>query len=149
MIRPMTNPIFRKGDLDTLLDTAFKSFLVPGDSTYSISSFEGAIANTMPIDIKDDGENIVIWAELPGREIQDLKIELDNNVLIIESLCGKFDTKFDDFIVNERYLGKYKRTISLPESINTEEINSDYKDGILTIRLPKLEKAKAKRIPIN
>ena len=149
MIHHMTNPIFRKGALDTLLDTAFKSFQVPTESTYSISSLEVAIATSMPIDIKDERENIVIRAELPGREAPDLKIELDKNVLIIESLCGKSYSERDDFIVNERYLGKYKRAISLPDSINTDEISSDYKDGILTIRLPKLDNAKTKLIPIN
>lgn len=102
-----------------------------------------------PVDIFEHEGNIVLRAELPGVSPEDVDIRVENNVL---SLRGerKFDSevKREDFHRVERAYGSFSRSFTLPNVVDTEKIQAEYKDGVLQVTLPQKEEAKPKQISI-
>ncbi|HLP77710.1 MAG TPA: Hsp20/alpha crystallin family protein [Candidatus Paceibacterota bacterium] len=105
---------------------------------------------TPALDIHENNENIVVRAELPGMKKEDMEISLHDGSL---SISGerKADRKFENAEVyrSERFIGRFQRTIALPSPVSAERITAQYKDGILTITLPKTEDAKPKQINVQ
>ena len=102
------------------------------------------------LDLYEDKDNFVLKAELPGMKKEEIDISLHEGVL---TLSGerKEERKEEgaDTYRSERYYGRFHRTIALPSAVNGEKVSASYKDGILTVTLPKTEEAKPKQIPIN
>ena len=102
------------------------------------------------VDIFEREGNIVLKAELPGVDPKDVDIRVENNVL---SLRGqrKFEaeTKRQDYHRVERAYGSFSRSFTLPSIVDTEKIQADCKDGVLTVTLPQKEEAKPKQISIS
>jgi HSP20 family protein len=102
------------------------------------------------VDIYEQGHDIVLKAELPGVDPQDVDIRLENNVL---SLRGQ--RKFENEVKQENYhrversYGSFSRSFTLPSVVDQSGIKADFKDGILKLVLPKREEAKPKQIEIN
>ncbi|SFJ15457.1 Hsp20/alpha crystallin family protein [Thermoflavimicrobium dichotomicum] len=82
----------------------------------------------------------VIIAEIPGLQSpQDIKISIDANQLVLEGqIPYPYPIPTDQLLINERFLGSFKRVIQIPFSFTTETITADYRSGLLEIRLPKL-----------
>lgn len=103
-----------------------------------------------PLDLYADGEQLVLKAELPGMKKEDINISLEGDVL---SLSGerKEEGGYDKAETHrsERFLGRFQRTLTLPYAINNAKVQASYKDGILTVTLPKAEEAKAKQIEVK
>lgn len=101
------------------------------------------------VDIHETPKALVLEADLPGIDEKDLDIRVENNMLTI---CGerKFEKKVDEenYLRVERSYGSFTRSFSLPHTINTEQIKADYRNGVLTIRLPKREEAKPRQIKV-
>ena len=101
------------------------------------------------VDIFEQEGNIVLRAELPGVDPKDVDIRLENNVL---SLRG--ERKVDSEIKRENYhrveraYGSFSRSFTLPSVVDQAKIKADYKDGILSVVLPKREESKPKQISI-
>jgi len=104
---------------------------------------------TPPLDLHEDKENIVVHAELPGMKKEEIDVSLHEGSL---SISGerKAEKEFEDAEVyrSERFVGRFQRTIALPEPVAADRIKAQYKDGILTITLPKTEEAKPKQIKV-
>ena len=102
------------------------------------------------VDIYDNEESIVIKAELPGVEKKDIAIDLKDNVL---SLRGERtytnEVTEDNYYRKERAYGKFSRAFALPADMNPETIKADYKDGVLTVTIPKPEQKKPKQITVH
>ncbi len=98
----------------------------------------------------DDGDNLMLRAEIPGINPEKLNINATVNSLTVK---GERDVPLVDekasFHRQERGYGKFSRTISLPQAIATDKVKADYKLGILTITLPKAEEAKPRKIEIS
>lgn len=103
-----------------------------------------------PVDIFEDEHNIILQAELPGLEEKDLNLTVENNVL---SISGErkleHEEKKDNFHRIERSYGKFTRSFTLPQTVDTEKINAEFNNGVLKIMLNKLEEAKPKQIKIG
>lgn len=101
-----------------------------------------------PVDIYEDKERIVVQAELPGTKKSDITIEVHDNVLTISGERKLEEgVKREDYHRIERSYGRFSRAFSLPSSVKADNVKATYKDGILEIILPKVERVKA--IPIN
>ncbi|HSF14731.1 MAG TPA: Hsp20/alpha crystallin family protein [Vicinamibacteria bacterium] len=102
------------------------------------------------VDIYDHANEIVLHAELPGMKKEDVHVEVENNMLTLRGE-RKREEKVEkgEFYRRERVYGAFTRSFSLPATVNPEKIQANYKDGILTVRLPKVEKAKPKQIEIK
>ncbi len=101
------------------------------------------------VDIFETEGEIVVKAELPGMERKDITLHLENNVLTLRG-ARKFEkeTKDENYHRIERSYGNFSRSFSIPATVDEEKIRADYKDGVLTIVLPKKEQAKPKQIKI-
>ena len=102
------------------------------------------------VDIYDTDSAIVIKAELPGIEKDDVSVDVKGNVLTIKGERS-FDKeiKEENYYRKERSIGKFQRSFTLPESINPEAIKANFKNGVLEIEVPKPEGKKPKQISIN
>lgn len=109
-----------------------------------MSNFNTGI--TLPaVNVLDNNEEYIVEMAVPGLKKSDFDISLDNQML---SISAELSTENDD--VNENYTRRefgyssFKRTFSLPESVETDKINAKYEDGILKVLLPKRDEAKKK-----
>ena len=95
--------------------------------------------NNCRTDIRDDGDKYVMESELPGFEKEDIKLDINGSQLTIAAEHSTNNDEKDDkgnYIRRERTYGSYKRSFDIGD-INTEAISAEYKNGILTIELPK------------
>lgn len=117
----------------TMVDTFF------GDDFFS-NFFNGFGSSQMNIDVRDENNKYIIEAELPGVKKEDINIDIDNGVLTLSAETGSDkNEKSDNYVYRERRYGSVSRSFSL-DNIDDENIKAEYKDGILTIDLPKKEK---------
>jgi len=102
------------------------------------------------VDIYEQANTIVVKAELPGVDPKDIDIRVENNTLTLRGE-RKLDqeVKRDDYHRVERSYGQFSRSFTLPNTVNTEKIQAEYKDGVLKVALPKREEAKPKQIQVG
>lgn len=101
-------------------------------------------------DIAENSEEFVIKAELPGVSKDDVKVGIDNGVVRIQGERKQEKEEKDKrFHRVERSYGSFLRSFTLPTNIDENKIAADYKDGILTVRLPKAPNAKPKSIDVK
>ena len=103
-----------------------------------------------PLDLYEDGDHLVLKAELPGMKKEDIDISLHGDVFTLsgerkeEEVYDKAETHR-----SERFLGRFERTLALPYVVNSANVQASYKNGVLTVTLPKAEEAKAKQIEVK
>jgi HSP20 family protein len=113
------------------------------------SSETGCVHSEYPYIQLSEGDNkYIIKAALPGMKKEDVNVEINNNLLTIEGE-KKSDYSEGDYLRKERTFGKFKKTVKFNGSIDQEKISADLKDGILTIELPKSEKAALRKIEVR
>ncbi|WP_025270375.1 Hsp20/alpha crystallin family protein [Hippea sp. KM1] len=108
-------------------------------------------AEWMPaVDIYETKDSINIEVEAPGMKEEDIKINLENNTLTIYGE-RKFEKKEEgkNYYRMERSYGSFSRSFLLPDNVDVDAIKAKYKDGVLTITLPKKPESKPKEIPIE
>ena len=104
-----------------------------------------------PVDIYDSGnQELVIKAELPDMSKDDIEITVENNTLTLRGE-KKMGSEMKDECCHriERTYGTFSRTFSLPTTVDTSKVSADYKNGVLTIKLPVREEAKPKQIQVK
>ncbi|WP_083478371.1 Hsp20/alpha crystallin family protein [Lacinutrix himadriensis] len=101
---------------------------------------------TLPkVNIKETADAFMVEMAVPGLKKSDFHLDLDNQVLSISTETkDEKEVKEENFTRREFGYSSFKRTFTLPESVNDEKIDANYKDGILSILLPKKEEAKQK-----
>ena len=113
--------------------------------------FESPLTAWSPaLDVREDKDSFVIRAELPGLKREDIDVSLQDGALVISGE-RKFEKAEEGVEVHrqERYYGKFQRTLTLPEPVAADKVKADYKDGVLTVTLPKTEEAKPKKIDVS
>ncbi|MGA8224547.1 MAG: Hsp20/alpha crystallin family protein [Candidatus Acidiferrales bacterium] len=102
------------------------------------------------VDIYETENELVIKADLPEISEKELDVRVENNTLTIRGE-RKFEEKVkeDNYLRIERTYGSFSRSFSLPNTVNTEAIKADYKNGVLTVELPKRAEMKPKQVKIN
>jgi HSP20 family protein len=104
----------------------------------------------LPLDVVENEDNYVVKASVPGIKPDDLEITYNKGMLVIRGeIKDESETTEGEYHLRERRFGAFSRTISLPTTVKADEIQADYKDGILSLHLPKAEEVKPKRIPIG
>jgi HSP20 family protein len=102
------------------------------------------------VDIYEEEGELVMKAELPGVDKNDIAIDVKNNVLTLKGERSTEETdKKENWYRRERVYGSFTRSFELPDDVDPEKISADYKDGVLKIRFPKTEKAEPKRITVH
>lgn len=138
MIRP--NRYNWMNDFDSLFDGFFRPTATEGRSS----------SLTPRVNIEESKDDIRLTFEVPGMDREDLKITVHDGVL---TLSGKREFKQDsderNWVRQEMYTGEFSRSFTLPETIDPERIAADYKQGLLTVTIAKLEEVKPKEIEVK
>ena len=101
------------------------------------------------VDVVESDHEFTVHAELPGLNKDDIKVTLEDNVLTIEGERKYEDEQKDtQFFRRERSYGTFKRAFKLGTEVQEDKIAANYKDGILTLTLPKSEAAKPRQIEV-
>ncbi len=135
----------RLSDLQDEIDRIFESPLTELTRTSNLLS-----GWTPALDVHEDKNNFIVKAELPGMKREDIEVAWHNGTL---SISGerKAETQQAEAEVYraERFFGRFQRTVALPAAVAADQVKAAYKDGILTITLPKTEEAKPKQIDVS
>jgi HSP20 family protein len=102
------------------------------------------------LDVYEDKDNVYVKVELPGMKKENIDLSLHDGML---SISGerKAESRHEEAEVcrSERFHGRFQRTVSLPTAVMSDKVKAAYKDGILTVTLPKTEEAKPRQIDVN
>ena len=133
-----------RGSYDNQLNRLFSDFFGRSTQEQNLTSWAPAV------DICEAEHELVVKADLPDIKPEDLDIRVENNILTIRGE-RKFEKKGDEknYLRVERSFGSFARSFSLANTVNTEAIKADYKDGVLTLSIPKRDEAKPKQIKVN
>ena len=101
------------------------------------------------LDLYQDKDNVVAVVELPGMKKEDIEISLREGTLTIGGERKGQTSNGEKAERTERYIGKFRRSITLPTRVDANKISATYRDGILTVTLPKAEEAKPKQIEVK
>ncbi len=102
------------------------------------------------VDIYETKDDVVVKAELPGMNKEDIKINIVDNSLVIEGeKKQEKEVKEENYYRVERRYGAFRRVIEIPVPVKTEGVEATYKDGVLEVKLPKKEEAKPKEIEVK
>ena len=105
---------------------------------------------SVPVDVVRSGEDIVVSASLPGVSPKDITVAIEDGVLRIEAESStESDTKEYGYLLRERKRGSLRRSLRLPDSVDADNVRSEYSNGVLSITFPKQEAKKAKIIEIK
>jgi len=104
-----------------------------------------------PVDIFQTGEHeLVLKAELPDMSREDIEISIENFVLTIKGeKKASTDVKDEQYHHVERRYGSFSRSFSLPQTVDPNRVSADYKQGVLTVKLPLREEAKPRTIKVD
>jgi HSP20 family protein len=104
------------------------------------------------VDVYEEDGRLIFKAELPGVEKKDIEVTVKDAVLTLKgerSADNEVKDKEKNYYRRERSSGKFVRSFNLPAEVNPENIEADYKDGILKVSVPKPEKLKTKQITVH
>jgi HSP20 family protein len=138
-------PFTRLSNLRDEIDRLFEAPL----SELSLASqvFSGW---TPALDIHETGDQFSVTAELPGMKKEDIEITLhDGSLSISGERRSSEEHKDAEVYRTERFVGRFQRTVALPAPVAADKIKAQYKDGVLTVTIPKAEEAKPKRIDVS
>ena len=115
----------------------------------------GGNGNTSPrrwvpaMDLVETDDHFVLRADLPGMSQDDVKIELEDNVLTLSGERGaEHETNQEGYYRVERAYGNFSRSLTLPKGVDADAVSASFDRGVLEVRIPKPEAAKPKRIEI-
>jgi HSP20 family protein len=127
-------------DIDDLFDGFFRGLDKP------FFGYKGWPA----IDVTDNDSAVVVRAEIPGCKAEDINVSVYENTLTISG--EKKETKQEKekgYYHQESTYGSFRREINLPTDVDSDKIEADYKDGVLSVTLPKAEKTKTVKVKVN
>ncbi len=137
------DPFRELADMRDVMDRMLeRSFSVP----------EGGWQSTwdLPLDVMENDDEYVVKASIPGVNPDDLEITFNDRTLTIKGQAkGDQEKQEQRYHLRERWSGSFTRSITLPTHIKVEDIQAACDNGILTLRLPKTEEVKPKRISVR
>lgn len=133
----------------------FASFPRVFDDMFDETRLSGRSEDVAPrawmpaVDVKETDDAVTVYVELPGVTKDDIDVSLHENVLTVSGERHfERDEKKENFHRVERAYGKFSRSFRLPANVNGTKVDAKFKDGVLTLELPKVEEAKPRQIKI-
>ena len=130
-----------RDELDSLFEMPFWSNF--GRQSQLFSGWSPAL------DLYQNNDNVIARVELPGMRKEDIEISLQDGTLTISGERKSESGEGEKAERSERYVGKFRRSVTLPARVDANKVSATYKDGILTVTMPKAEDAKPRQIQIN
>jgi HSP20 family protein len=132
-----------QGEMNRLFSTFF-------DTPKGGNGNGGARRWIPPMDLVETQDHFVLKADLPGMSEQDVNIELENSVLTIAGeRKAEHEEQHEGYYRLERATGTFSRALTLPEGIDPDAVTAAFDNGVLTVRIPKPEQAKPRRVRIG
>jgi HSP20 family protein len=133
-------------ELSTIQDRMNRLF----QESYGQDQELGTSAFAPPVDVYEDEHSIVLKLDVPGIDEKDLDIRVENNTLVVRGE-RKFEKeeKEENFHRVERRYGSFVRTFTLPNTVDTDQVQAEYDKGVLKVRLGKKAEAKPKQIKVS
>jgi HSP20 family protein len=103
----------------------------------------------MPIDAFRKGDEFVVQFDLPGVDTDSIDLTVERNVLTVHAQRRRHEADGVELLIGERPQGSFSRQLFLGDTLDTDHIEAEYRDGVLTLRVPITEKAKPRRVPIH
>lgn len=101
------------------------------------------------LDLYQNSDNVIAVVELPGMRKEDIDVSLHDGMLTIAGERPTSSGEGENAERTERFSGKFRRSITLPTRVDAGKVSATYKDGILTVTLPKAEEAKPKKVEVT
>lgn len=130
-----------RDEINSLFETPFLS--APMRQTQLFNGW------TPALDLYQTNDDVVAMIELPGMRKEDIELSLHDGMLTISGERKAETANGEKTARSERFVGKFRRSISLPTRVDAGKVSATYKDGILTVTLPKAEEVKPKQIQVN
>ena len=131
-------------DIDDLFGSFFRGWELPWTTTRSTRAFWPAL------DVQENENEITVKAEIPGCNAEDVDISVHGNLLTISGEKKQEEEKEGKgYYYVERSYGSFRRDVNLPSEVDTSKIDASCKNGVLNIKLPKVEKAKAIKVKVK
>ena len=147
--RPFMDLTRWERDMDRMMDDFFGRRLRPWwpDRWFRGDELE---VRAPAVDLFEEKDDIVVKAELPGMEKDNIEVNLTDNTLTIKGEKKKEEeVKEENYYRCERAYGSFVRNIELPKSVHADKVKASFKNGILEVRIPKTEEAKTKEIKVK
>lgn len=126
----------------------FDRFLRQALGAPDAATTAGAFAPALDVEETEDGYTLHV--ELPGVPAEDVEVSLEENVLTISGERRFYEDRDEgSFRRIERHVGRFHRSVRLPDRVQSDGVSATAKDGVLTIVVPKAEEAKPRRIPVT
>lgn len=114
------------------------------------SAASSAGAFSPALDVEETEEAFTLHVELPGVNAEEVEVSLEENVLTVAGERRFYDERASEgFRRIERHFGRFHRAVRLPDRVDADRVSAAYRDGLLTITVPKAEEAKPRRIQIT
>ena len=147
--RPFTGLTGWERDMDRMLEDFFGRRMRPWWPERWSRPGEFDI-RTPAVDLFEEKDEIVVKAELPGIDRDNIDVNLSDHTLTIKAEKKKEEeAKEENYYRSERSYGSYVRTLHLPTDVRPDKVKATFKNGVLEIRMPKTEEAKAKEIKVK
>ena len=104
----------------------------------------------IPIDVVSEGEDVVVRASLPGLKPEDISVTLEDRLLTIQGeTATDSEVEKGDYLLRERRVGRFSRSLRLPNSLDSEKAEPTYENGVLTISFPRQDSVKSRRLEVK
>lgn len=146
MARRITDIVRLSDRIDRMIDRLLGHWLDRWFEAIPELEFE----HTPPLDLSETDDAYIARVEIPGARKDDIEVTIQGRRLVVRGKKQREEREErEGFIRVERYHGEFKRVVTLPGEVDADSASATYKDGVLEIRLPKVEKEKGKRIEIK
>ncbi len=136
------NPVRRRNAINHFFEESWRNL----PTAYQNVENRHALA----LDVREDDEAYSIIAALPGVKAEDVNVRLHDGLLTIEAEIEEHNVEEGERqLIKERHYGSFSRSLRLPDTVNEDEIEAGYENGVLTLVVPKAEEAQPKLIPVT
>ena len=144
MVMRRWDPFIELRRMQENMDHLWRGFSQPSGNNGDVEGW------AIPLDVVQEGENIVVHASLPGVNPSDLNVTIENDVLTIRGhTAGENERQEGNYLMRERHTGSFHRSLRLPDTLDVEKAQTTYDHGVLTVAFPKVEAKQARQLPIN
>lgn len=135
-------------DMDRMMEDFFGRRFRPWPERWFRT--EGLELSAPAVDVFEEKDDIVVKAEMPGMDKDNIEVNLSDHTLTIKGEKKKEEeVKEENYYRMERSYGSFLRTVELPKEVHADKVKATFKNGVLEIRMPKTEQAKAKEVKVK
>src|SRR5918998_3211580 len=144
MVLRRWNPLRELRQMQENVDRMWRNFGQEGGEAGNVENW------AIPLDVVQEGDNIVVKASVPGVNPEDIDVSIENDVLTVKGQTKEErEQQEGNYLMRERRSGSFYRALRLPDTVDSDKAQPHYENGILSISFPRMESKRAKRLQIT